>query len=132
MMAFLRHMVFLIWCCPALLLSQNFELPAGEKSQKVKFQLANNLIIIPIEVNGAELSFILDSGVNKPILFNLSDKDSIQINNVSEIVIKGLGEGEPIDALSSDSNIFKIGKVVNSEQQLYVVMDAELKLSPRL
>jgi len=131
-MAFLRHMVFLIWCCPVWLLSQNFELPVGEKFQKVKFELVNNLIIIPIEVNGAELSFILDSGVNKPILFNLSDKDSIQINNVSEIVIKGLGEGEPIDALNSDSNIFKIGKAVNKDQQLYVVMDKELNLSPRL
>lgn len=131
-MALFRHMVFLIWCCPILLLSQNFELPVGEKFQKVKFQLVNNLIIIPIEVNGAELSFILDSGVNKPILFNLSDKDSIQINNVSEIEIKGLGEGEPIDALSSNSNIFKLGEVVNKDQLLYVVMDEELNLSPRL
>ena len=92
----------------------------------------NNLIIIPIEVNGAQLSFILDSGVNKPILFNLSDKDSIQINNVSEIVIKGLGEGEPINALISSSNLFRIGEVVNTDQQLYVVMDKELNLSPRL
>ena len=131
-MAFIRHMAFLIWCCPVLLISQNFELPAGQKFQKVKFELVNNLIIIPIEVNGAELSFILDSGVNKPILFNLSDKDSIQINNVSEIVIKGLGEGEPIDALSSDTNIFKIGKAFNKDQLLYVVMDKELNLSPRL
>ncbi|MEQ8217515.1 MAG: PDZ domain-containing protein [Arenibacter sp.] len=131
-MAFIRHMAFLICCCPVLLISQNFELPAGEKFQKVKFELVNNLIIIPIEVNGAELSFILDSGVNKPILFNLSDKDSIQINNVSEIVIKGLGEGEPIDALSSDTNIFKIGKAFNKDQLLYVVMDKELNLSPRL
>ncbi|MDX1768565.1 MAG: PDZ domain-containing protein [Arenibacter troitsensis] len=98
----------------------------------MKFELVNNLIIIPIEVNGAQLSFILDSGVNKPILFNLSDKDSIQINNVSEIVIKGLGEGEPINALISSSNLFRIGEVVNTDQQLYVVMDKELNLSPRL
>ncbi|MCK0191362.1 PDZ domain-containing protein [Arenibacter sp. F20364] len=131
-MASLRHIVFLIWCCPVLLLSQNFELPTGEKYQKVKFELVNNLIVLPIEVNGAELSFILDSGVNKPILFNLSNKDSLQINNVSEIVIKGLGEGEPINALISSSNIFRIGEVVNTEQQLYVVMDKELNLSPRL
>ncbi|MDL5510754.1 aspartyl protease family protein [Arenibacter sp. M-2] len=131
-MALPRHMFFLICCFPFLTLSQNFELPFGEKFQKVKFELVNNLIIIPIEVNGAELSFILDSGVNKPILFNLSDKDSIQINNVSEIAIKGLGDGEPIDALSSRGNVFKIGNVVNKDQLLYVVMDTELNLSPRL
>ena len=131
-MAFVRHMVFLIWCCPVLLFSQNYELPTGEKYQKVKFKLVNNLIIVPVEVNGTKLSFILDSGVNKPILFNLSDKDSIQINNVSEIAIKGLGDGEAIDALSSSANIFKIGKAVNYDQLLYVVMDRELNLSPRL
>ncbi|MBC8769215.1 aspartyl protease family protein [Arenibacter sp. BSSL-BM3] len=125
-------MVFLIWCCPVLLFSQNYELPTGEKYQKVKFKLVNNLIIVPVEVNGTKLSFILDSGVNKPILFNLSDKDSIQINNVSEIAIKGLGDGEAIDALSSSANIFKIGKAVNYDQLLYVVMDRELNLSPRL
>jgi len=132
MATFLRHMVFLMYCCPMVLFSQNYQLPPGEKFQKVKFKLVNNLIILPIEVNGAALSFILDSGVNKPILFNLSDKDSIQLNKVSEIVIKGLGEGEPIDALSSESNIFKIGKVVNNDQLLYVVMDKKLNLSPRL
>ena len=131
-MTFLRHMVFLIWCCPVLLFSQIYELPTGEKYQKVKFKLVNNLIIVPVEVNGTNLSFILDTGVNKPILFNLSDKDSIQINNVSEIAIKGLGDGEPIEALSSNGNVFKIGKAVNNDQLLYVVMDKELNLSPRL
>ncbi|MCK0147370.1 aspartyl protease family protein [Arenibacter sp. F26102] len=132
MMAFLRHMVFLIWCCPVLLFSQNYELPQWEKYQKVKFKLVNNLIIVPVEVNGTKLAFILDSGVNKPILFNLLDNDSIQINNVSEIAIKGLGDGEAIDALSSSANVFKIGKAVNHDQLLYVVMDRELNLSPRL
>ncbi|MCM4173105.1 PDZ domain-containing protein [Arenibacter sp. TNZ] len=129
---FLKHMVFLIWCFPVVLFSQNYELPIGEKYQKIKFKLVNNLIIVPIEVNGTNLSFILDSGVNKPILFNLSDKDSIQINNVSEIAIKGLGEGDAIDALSSSGNVFKIGKAINNDQLLYVVMDKELNLSPRL
>ena len=72
-------------------LTQGFELPNGKKYEKVNFKLINNLIIIPIEVNGAKLSFILDSGVSKPILFNVSDKDSIQLRNVSEITISGLG-----------------------------------------
>jgi len=113
-MTFLRHMVFLIWYCPVLIFSQIYELPTGEKYKKVKFKLVNNLIIIPVEVNGTNLSFILNTGVNKPILFNLSDKDSIQINNVSQIAIKGLGDGEAIEALSSNGNVFKIGKAVNN------------------
>ena len=104
----------------------------GVKVQKVNFQLINNLIIIPLEVNGAKLSFILDSGVSKPILFNLSDQDSIQLNSVSEITINGLGEGKPIKALSSKGNRFKLKKIQNYNQLLYVVLDKSMNFSPSL
>ena len=107
-------------------------MPTGQRYEKVRFQLVNNLIIIPVSVNGTELSFILDSGVSSPILFNLSDQDSVQINNVSEIRIKGLGQGEPIDALSSNGNVFELKSVVNRSQPLYVVMDRGLNFSPSL
>ena len=100
-------MTTVLLCFPVFGTAQGFDLPQGQKFQKVKFQLINNLIIIPMEINGSELSFILDSGVGRPILFNISDQDSIQINNVSEITIRGLGQGEPIQALRSRNNFFK-------------------------
>ncbi len=87
---------------------------------------------MPIEVNGTKLSFILDSGVSKPILFNLSDQDEVQINNVSEVTIEGLGEGEPIKALSSRGNSFELKNIKNDNQQLYVVLDRDLNFSPAL
>lgn len=111
---------------------QTFGLPDGKKYEKVKFQLINNLVIVPIEVNGTPLSFVLDTGVSTPILFNLSDKDSIQINEVSEITIQGLGEGEPIQALRSTNNSFKLGSIENKSQRLYVVLDKSLNFSPSL
>lgn len=98
----------------------------------MRFELINNLIVIPLEVNGAKLSFILDSGVSKPILFNLSGQDSIQLKNVKEITIRGLGEGEPIKALSSEGNSFRLKGIVNKQQQLYVVLDREMNFSPTL
>ncbi|NNE76671.1 MAG: PDZ domain-containing protein, partial [Pricia sp.] len=79
-----------------------------------------------------ELFFLLDSGVSKPILFNISDQDSIQINNVSEISIRGLGEGTPIKALSSKGNTFRLKNITNSDQQLYVVLDKLMNFSPSL
>ena len=48
-----------------------------EASQKIKFEFTSNLIIIPVEINGVELSFVLDSGVSRPILFNLTESDSL-------------------------------------------------------
>ncbi|EAR00697.1 aspartyl protease family protein [Maribacter sp. HTCC2170] len=119
-------------CLPILGASQTYELPEGQKYQKIKFQLINNLIIIPVDVNGSELSFVLDSGVNKPILFNITDQDSLQINNVSEITIRGLGEGEPIKALSSRGNAFNIKSIKNQDQLLYVVLDKSLNFSTSL
>lgn len=119
-------------CLPLMGIGQGFNLPKGKKYEKVSFQLINNLIIIPIKVNGAELSFILDSGVSKPILFNVSDKDSIHLKNVSEITIRGLGDGEPIKALSSEGNFFKLENIRNLNQHLYVVLDREMNFSPTL
>lgn len=122
----------LLMCLPVLGVSQTYELPKGQKYQKIKFQLINNLIIVPVEVNGSELSFVLDSGVNRPILFNLTDRDSLQINNVSEITIRGLGEGEPIKGLSSAKNTFKLKNIKNHDQLLYVILDKSLNFSTSL
>ena len=121
----------ILWI-PSIGNAQGFVLPEGEEYEKVKFELINNLIIVPIEINGAKLSFILDSGVKKPILFNLSDQDSIQLNNVSEITIRGLGTGEPIKALRSTGNTFKLKNIVNKDQQVYVVLDKSMNFSPSL
>ncbi|WP_108424200.1 aspartyl protease family protein [Flagellimonas amoyensis] len=117
---------------PLLVLAQGYFLPKGQKFEKIRFELINNLIIIPVEINGAELTFILDSGVSKPILFNLSESDSIPINNVSEVTIRGLGTGEPMKALSSKSNIFRLGDVRNFSQDLYIVLDREINFSTSL
>ncbi|WP_375323787.1 aspartyl protease family protein [Flagellimonas sp. GZD32] len=117
---------------PLLMLGQGYHLPKGQKFQKVKFELINNLIIIPVEINGTELTFILDSGVSKPILFNLSESDSVAINNVSEVTIRGLGEGEPMKALSSRINSFSLGKAKNLAQDLYVVLDRDINFSTSL
>src|SRR5690606_429954 len=67
------------------LLAQQYHLPKGQDSDRIKFELINNLIILPLQINGTELTFILDSGVSKPILFNITQSDSIAINNVSEV-----------------------------------------------
>ncbi len=127
-----KFLLLLILWLPSYGLSQGFGLPNGKKFEKVNFKLINNLIIIPIEVNGSNLSFILDSGVSTPILFNVSDQDSIQLRNVSEITIRGLGDGDPIKALSSKGNFFKLDEIRNFNQVLYVVLDKEMNFSPSL
>ena len=58
----------------------NFVLQNG-KSDKIHFKLINNLIVIPVTINGIDLSFLLDSGVSKPIIFNFFNlKDQLSIH----------------------------------------------------
>ncbi|NNL79271.1 MAG: PDZ domain-containing protein [Flavobacteriaceae bacterium] len=103
------------------------------KSDKIKFKLINNLVVIPIEVNGVELSFLLDTGVSKPIIFNfLNITEALQINQAERIFLRGLGEGEAVEALKSRNNIFKIGDAININQDLYAIFDPELNFAPRL
>lgn len=108
-----------------------FNLPRA-KSDKVKFQLIDNLIIIPVNVNGVELSFLLDSGVSKPILFNITNIDTLQVNNVETVYLRGLGGGEPIEALKSQNNLLKIGEAININQDIFVVFDNSINFTPRL
>ncbi|WKB82099.1 aspartyl protease family protein [Cellulophaga lytica] len=124
----------LIFCLlfPFLSGAQNFELPEGKKYEKIKFKLINNLIVLPAKINGAQFTFILDTGVSKPILFNFSNQDSVDIKNVSEITIKGLGGGEPIRALKSKGNLLELNSFKNTNQLVYIVLEKDLNFSPKL
>lgn len=105
----------------------------GAESSKVYFKLINNLIVIPVEINGVELSFLLDTGVSKPILFNFSDvTNDLMINEAQTINLRGLGDGDTVEAIHSMGNAFKIGKAVNYNQSLYAIFDASMDFAPRL
>jgi hypothetical protein len=110
-----------------------FYLPNSNGSDKIRFKLINNLVIIPVEVNGADMNFLLDSGVRKPILFNLINKaDSLLLKNVQTVYIRGLGEEAPVEALKSEKNTIKVGDAININQTMYAVFDENLNFSPRL
>jgi hypothetical protein len=108
-----------------------FDLPRKQKD-KIKFKLINNLIVLPLEINGVKLSFLLDTGVSKPILFNITNTDSLQMNNVETIFLRGLGGGETVRALRSKKNLLKIGNAINVNQDLYVVFDQDINFTPKL
>ncbi|MDT0608414.1 aspartyl protease family protein [Croceitalea rosinachiae] len=128
----LTYITLVFFCFSISGFGQRFHISNKKKYEKIKFELVNNLMVVPVELNGTKLSFILDTGVSSPILFNLTNQDSIQINNVSEITLQGLGEGDPIQALKSTKNTFKIGNAKNFNQALYVVIDRDLNFSTSL
>jgi hypothetical protein len=122
---------FGIAICSNIYAQSKFNLSKAS-SEKINFELIDNLIILPVEVNGVELSFLLDTGVSKPILFNIANIDTLQINNVETIYLRGLGGGEPVEALKSQRNLFKVGSALNVNQDIFVVFDSSISFTPRL
>ena len=128
-----KKIVFLFLCCSLFSFSQGkFVLQDGDKD-KIAFKLINNLIVIPVKINGVELSFLLDTGVSKPIIFNfLNLNEDLKINQAEKIYLRGLGEGDSVEALRSRNNTFQIGDAVSISQSLYAVFDPALNFAPRL
>ncbi|WP_271405174.1 aspartyl protease family protein [Tenacibaculum soleae] len=104
----------------------------NKNKQEISFKLINNLIVIPLEINNHYLSFILDTGVSKTILFNLTENDSVGLNNIKKVFIRGLGDGEPIEALLSKGNKFRIKNILSPNQELYVILKDAFNLSAKM
>ena len=100
--------------------------------QQVSFKLINNLIVMPLEINGKKLSFILDTGVNKTILFNLSEKDSIGLLNTTRVDLQGLGSGDAVDAIISKKNTFKVKNLLSKNETVYVILKDYFDLSSKM
>ncbi len=109
-----------------------FRINGNSKSYSMPFKLINDLIVVPVKVNGSELNFLLDTGVNNTIMFNLSIEDSTRLKNTRVIRIRGLGEGGYINAIQSEGNLFEIGKVINGQHMIYLIPGKEFDLAARM
>ncbi len=128
------YFIFVLCCIISLQsLAQGKFVLQNKDKDRINFKLINNLIVIPVKINGVELSFLLDTGISKPIIFNfLNLTEELQINQAERIYLRGLGEGESVEALKSRNNVFKVGEAVNFNQDLYAIFDPALNFAPRL
>jgi len=123
---------FFICAILSVFSQNNFNFIGNTDKQTISFKLLSNLIVLPIEVNGKELNFILDSGVGQTVLFNLNPQDSILLKNEEAIKLKGLGKNDAIDAIVSKGNRFKLNNIISSDQKLYVVSNDNFDLSSKM
>ncbi|AZA82684.1 peptide-binding protein [Chryseobacterium lactis] len=112
--------------------AQNSFALINTKKAVIPFKFINNLIFIPINVNGAELTFLLDTGVAETILFSLDNKE-LKLGNVEKVKFSGLGGNVSIDGLKSDRNIGRIGDaVINTSMSLYMILDEDFNISSHI
>lgn len=114
--------------------AQNRFLLTGSREDKavVPFRLVNNMMVIRAKINGKELSFLVDTGVKKTVLFNVQVTDSLLLKNVETLKLRGLGEGAQINAISSNGNLFNCGGIVNPGLSLFMITDNLFDLSAKM
>lgn len=111
-----------------------FELKT-KKSKKVviPFELINNLIVIPVSVNGSDtLKLVLDTGVGATLITEIPLGEEIGFEYLRTVKIGGMGDGEFIDVLYSAENTLEFGKAVGKNQDILVMLKDIFNLSSLL
>lgn len=111
---------------------KGFQFEKGIDKVVIPFKFINNLIFIPLKVNGVELNFLLDSGVEETILFGLDDKKEVSFFNVEKIELKGLGSESSVEGLKSTNNTLEINGYKSTNHLFYVVLDQTFNLSSHI
>ncbi|MEN8137343.1 MAG: hypothetical protein ABFR62_02825 [Bacteroidota bacterium] len=104
------------------------------KYERIPFTFSGNQIIIQLQLNGSKpLNFILDSGVKTPIIIDVPQFDTIEIRDYKKIEVKGLGQGDGIEALIAYDNRINVGdNIVNHNQTVIVLLEDIFHLSNKL
>lgn len=105
----------------------------GQRNKVViPFKLINNLVFIPIKVNGIELNFLLDSGVEETILFSMEEKQEVTFYNVEKIKLRGLGSEDDIEGLKSAKNVLETHGLKSQNHLVYIILDQGFNLSSHI
>jgi hypothetical protein len=111
---------------------EGFVFDKGIEKVTVPMVLINNLVFIPIKVNGVELNFLLDTGVEETILFSLEDNPDVNFYNSEKISLRGLGSEVAIEGLKTTNNILELNGLVSHHQLIYVILDQSFNLSSQI
>lgn len=106
-----------------------FQIENKRKKVIIPFKFINNLIFIPVTVNGVELTFLLDTGVEQTILFSLDDKEEVKLFELEKLRIIGLGSKEAIDSYKSSKNKVEIKRYVDYNHEIYIILSQEFNFS---
>lgn len=109
-----------------------FHLKNDLKKVVIPFQMVNNLIFIPIDVNGETLTFLLDTGVEETVLFSLADKEEVSLRQLEKIKLRGLGTDEAVVAYKSSKNVLETAGFVDEEHELFLILDQEFNFSSQV
>ncbi|MFC0877102.1 aspartyl protease family protein [Saccharicrinis sp. FJH2] len=90
-------------------------------------------IIVPVVINNSSpLNFIFDTGIRHTIITELYEEDSLDLHYAREVVLHGLGDGEPLSTYLSTLNSMKIESLRVDTVSLYALKQNIFQLSKHL
>ena len=131
-MKFIRLCILFFFGIQILWSQEGFHFDTSKNKITLPFEFINNLIIIPIEVNGVSLNFLLDTGVEETILFSIDETDEISFSQIEKVRIRGFGSNDAFDAYKSVNNKLSIKKFTDLNHTIYLVLDQNINISSQV
>ena len=106
-----------------------FSLANGKKKVQIPIEIYNNLIVVPVVLNGAlPLKFILDTGVRTAILTEKTFTDILNLSYSRKYSISGPGGEQIIDAYITNNVSLELPGVMGRGHALLVLGEDYLEL----
>lgn len=121
--------LFLFLFVVSITAQDGFRITDDKKKITIPFRQINNLVFIDLEVNGVNLTFLLDTGVSETLLFSLENKE-VAFENIEKIKFTGLGGSNYIEGIKSKKNKVIVNKnLIDSDHEIYIILDEEFNFS---
>lgn len=131
-MRFLYLLLFFLTSLSSGFSQSGFHFEKTKKKVVIPFQLINNLIFIPINVNGETLTFLLDTGVEETVLFSLDEKEEVSLYQLEKIKLRGLGANDAVEAFKSSKNKLEVMGFTDTDHEIYLILDQEFNFSSQV
>ena len=131
-MKFITSFFLTLFLSTSIYAQEGFAFNDGKTSTSLSFQLVNNLIIIPLIVNGAKLNFLLDTGVSETLIFSLDDSKDVIFSESQAVKMKGFGIKEDFTAYKCKNNTVSFKNYSDKNHIIYLVLDQEINISSQV
>ena len=121
------------WAQPEQQPAWQFKFPKGKDKVRIRFKLIHNLVIIPLQINDSKLlHFVVDTGVDRTLIIETGQYDSISLLDIEYLYLRGLGQGAGIQALMSSGNRIRYAGVEVRNQEVMVLEQNIFDISSRV
>ncbi|MTI22984.1 hypothetical protein E1176_18280 [Fulvivirga sp. RKSG066] len=104
----------------------NYRFLNNKTSTTLKFKLINNLIVIPVKVNGMDLNLILDTGMRSVVLFGKKYTRRLEVLDDVTVRLSGYGKKKNRPCKLSLDNDLQIQDVLGQHVSIVIMPSPDL------